>query len=59
MFYGQRNKNGWPDGLVRVIAKNRWIYEGNITPDEKRNGFGRLIIFNSGSSLIGWFKNDY
>ena len=42
-FTGQINNNMQPDGIVRVIYSNGSIYEGQMTPDGLRNGYGVMF----------------
>ena len=56
VFIGQYDENHKPDGLVRAVNKEGYVYEGNMTQDGERNGFGRLYHSN-GSSYIGWWDN--
>ena len=44
------------DQLVRVIFDNGNIFEGNMTPDGKINGWG-VHYFGSETVMIGWRKD--
>ena len=41
---------------MRAIYTNGMVYEGNMTKDGKRNGFG--VLYDGENALIGWFKDD-
>ena len=41
---------------MRAIYTNGMVYEGNMTKDGKRNGFG--VLYDGENALVGWFKDD-
>ena len=54
VFIGQ-HLDGKPNGYVRVIHKNGWLYEG-IVVDNNYNGWGRMA--SKEDSYIGWWKDS-
>jgi len=57
-FAGQLDKEGNPNGIVRVIYPQGSIYEGNMTPDGKRNGWGIYYDASFDYVSIGWRKDN-
>jgi len=57
-FIGEYDLFERPSGFVRCINQEGTIYEGNLTPDFKMNGF--CITFNGHSKTIsiGWYINN-
>ena len=51
---GQLNELTKPEGIVRAIYDNGWIYEGNMTPNRKRNGWG--ICYTGDKIFVGWWS---
>jgi len=44
--------------MVRKIDKDGDIYEGNVTSDGKKNGWG--ILYSDENEIeMGWYKNGY
>ena len=58
VFIGQSDPSGKPNGIVRAIYSNGWIYEGGMTPSGLRNGFGVWYVGISNEVHIGWWKDS-
>jgi len=53
---GQINPQGKIDGLVRAIYSSGYVYEGNMTPDGNKNGFG--VQFFGSYAFASWWKDN-
>ena len=58
VFAGQSDSSGRPNGLVRVLYQCGWIYEGQMTPDGKRNGWG-ILYWDGCEYWVGWWAHGY
>ena len=55
-FVGQYDPaTGQPDGIVRAVYYSGGIYEGQMTPDGKPNGWG--ILYAGAFIRVGWWKD--
>ena len=53
-FVGQYDPaTGQPDGIVRAVYYSGGIYEGQMTPDGKPNGWG--ILYAGAFIRVGWW----
>ena len=55
-FIGQSDADGKPNGIVRVVYPYGHVYEGQMTPNGNKNGWG--ILYNGMYLMIGWFADD-
>ena len=55
-FAGQHDPaTGKPDGVVRAVYYSGGIYEGQMTPDGKPNGWG--ILYAGAFIRVGWWQD--
>ena len=57
VYMGQSDIHGRPSGIVRMLYRSGRIFEGNVTADGLKNGFG-VVYYNPETICLGWFKND-
>ena len=54
-FIGEHNDSGYPDGFVRLINHNGFIFEGGIKPNGKMDGFCVAHVGWGNIIDVGWY----